>query len=198
MPDQGLFQTLRAMVFAVVCVLLGAAGHGLSSGAPPPLVGLVAGVPLVVVLAGWLAGRQRSLPVIAVAVTGGQLGLHALFDYAAAVPPPGVEHTHHLSTAGHAGHAAQSMTLAMAAGHLVAGLIAAWWLRRGEAAAWAHCAALAAVAAQALSLVCADPVVLPSAAAPLAGPRRPICWPRRIVQRHSLVRRGPPRPLLVH
>lgn len=107
MADQEMFRLLRATVFAVVCVLLGAFGHGLSSGQAPPVLGLICGIPLIVLLTGWLSGRQRRLPTIAAAVTGAQLGLHVLFDYAAAIPAASnaaAQHYGHPS--GHAEHAA--------------------------------------------------------------------------------------------
>jgi hypothetical protein len=196
MAELGVFQALRATVFAVVCVVLGAAGHALAAGALPPVVGLITGVPLVVLLTGWLVRAQRSLPVIAAAVTGSQLGLHSLFDYAAANPVADA-HAAHLA-AHHAGHAAAgSMTAGMACAHLVAGLFAAWWLRRGEAAVFAFCAATAAAALPLLHLLTSgDPIVLP--AAPPAPP--PHAEPRLRLHtaplRHSVVRRGPPPVLL--
>jgi hypothetical protein len=198
MAELGVFQALRATVFAVVCVLLGAAGHALASGTLPPLVGLITGLPLVALLTGWLARRQRTLPVLAAAVTSTQLSLHALFDYAAANPAAGDPHAGHLAVAaGHAGHAAGSLTAAMACAHLVAGMAAAWWLRRGESAVFAHCAAMAAAVLPLVHLFTSDdPIVLP--AAPLAPPRQtdPLVRLHEAPLRHSVVRRGPPAALL--
>ena len=191
MAGQGVFQALRATVFAVVCVLLGAAGHALASGSLPPLVGLITGIPLAVLVTGWLVRAQRSLPVLAAVGTATQLGLHALFGYAAANPVADAR-TAHLAVH-HAGHgAAGSMTAGMAAAHLVAGAVAAWWLRRGEAAVFAHCAALAAAAlplylldsASALVVPAAEPAPRPRTEAPLRLRAAPL--------RHCLVRRGPP------
>jgi hypothetical protein len=189
MAGLGVFQALRAAVFAVVCAVLGAAGHALASGSLPPLVGLLTGIPLVVLVTGWLVRAQRSLPVLAAAVSGTQLGLHALFDYAAANPVADL-HTAHLA-AHHAGHGATgSMTAGMAAAHLVAGLAAAWWLRRGETAVFAYCAA-AALPLLGL-LTSGDAPVLP-AAEPAPRPRaEPRLRLRAAPLRHSLVRRGPP------
>ncbi|MFE0809848.1 hypothetical protein ACFW4M_14365 [Streptomyces sp. NPDC058794] len=70
---------LRAAVFAAVCVVLAAAGHTLASCAGVPLWSLCAGFLGVVLVAAPLAGRERSLPGIAVLLTAGQTALHTLF-----------------------------------------------------------------------------------------------------------------------
>jgi hypothetical protein len=185
MPDQGALGALRASIFALVCVLLGAAGHAAASGALPPLLGLVTGLPLIALLTCALVGRQRSRTVIVAALTGAQLGLHALFDYAAAIP----------TLAGHHAHGSTgSITPAVAAAHIAAGLLAGWWLRRGEAALWAHCATIAAAAAPLLGslrrVASAEPLALPGPALlPLF--RAPTALHSALL-RHSVRRRGPP------
>ncbi|MFC7895583.1 hypothetical protein [Streptomyces sp. NPDC057381] len=70
---------LRAAVFAAVCVVLAAAGHALASCAGVPLWSLGAGFLGAVLVAAPLAGRERSLPGIAVLLTVGQTALHTLF-----------------------------------------------------------------------------------------------------------------------
>ncbi|MFE0799406.1 hypothetical protein [Streptomyces sp. NPDC058812] len=70
---------LRAAVFAAVCVVLAAAGHTLASCASVPLWSLGAGFLGAVVVAAPLAGRERSLPGIAMLLTVGQTALHTLF-----------------------------------------------------------------------------------------------------------------------
>ncbi|MET9775208.1 hypothetical protein ABZ023_13285 [Streptomyces sp. NPDC006367] len=70
---------LRAAVFAAVCVVLSAAGHTLASCATVPLWSLGAGFLGAVLVAAPLAGRERSLPGIAVLLAAGQTALHALF-----------------------------------------------------------------------------------------------------------------------
>ncbi|MDI3420483.1 hypothetical protein [Streptomyces luteolus] len=72
-------RALRAAVFATVCVALSAGGHALASCATVPLWSLGIGFLLVLAVALPLAGRPRSTPGIAVSLTLGQLGLHALF-----------------------------------------------------------------------------------------------------------------------
>ncbi|MEU3614639.1 hypothetical protein ABZ725_20280 [Streptomyces sp. NPDC006872] len=76
-------RSLRAAVFAAVCVLLAAAGHGLATGDAPPPWADGAGF-LAVFAAGWLLGaRERSLPGIGAAMLVTQAGLHIAFDAAA-------------------------------------------------------------------------------------------------------------------
>ncbi|MFE3251563.1 hypothetical protein [Streptomyces sp. NPDC059209] len=70
---------LRAAVFTAVCVVLSATGHVLAACQAVPWWTLVAGFAGVLAVAVPLAGRVRSLPAIALALTGGQLALHALF-----------------------------------------------------------------------------------------------------------------------
>ncbi|MFD6987721.1 hypothetical protein [Streptomyces sp. NPDC059943] len=70
---------LRAAVFTAVCVVLSATGHVLAACQAVPWWTLVVGFAGVFAVAAPLAGRARSLPAIALALTGGQLALHALF-----------------------------------------------------------------------------------------------------------------------
>lgn len=69
----------RAAVFTVACVLLSAAGHALAAGTTVPLWSLGVGCALVFAVVAPLAGRERSLPGIALGLTVGQLVLHTLF-----------------------------------------------------------------------------------------------------------------------
>lgn len=70
---------LRAAVFAAVCVLLSAVGHGIASCDTVALWTLGAGFLAVFAVAAPLAGRQRSLAGIAGLLAVGQVTLHALF-----------------------------------------------------------------------------------------------------------------------
>ncbi|WP_329033940.1 hypothetical protein OIE71_16610 [Streptomyces sp. NBC_01725] len=70
---------LRAAVFTAVCVVLSATGHVIAACQAVPWWTLVVGFAGVFAVAAPLAGRARSLPAIALALTGGQLALHALF-----------------------------------------------------------------------------------------------------------------------
>ncbi|MGW2015852.1 hypothetical protein [Streptomyces sp. NPDC001927] len=70
---------LRAAVFTAVCVVLSGLGHAIAACAGIALWTLVAGFLLIFGVTVLFAGRERSLPVIVAALTGGQLGLHVLF-----------------------------------------------------------------------------------------------------------------------
>ncbi|MGC5345117.1 hypothetical protein PZB75_14735 [Streptomyces sp. AM 4-1-1] len=70
---------LRTAVFAAVCVALAASGHALASSTAVPSWTLLVGFAGVFASVAPLAGRERSLPSIAAALTAGQLALHTLF-----------------------------------------------------------------------------------------------------------------------
>ncbi|MGY5123453.1 hypothetical protein [Streptomyces nigrescens] len=72
---------LRAAVFTAACIALSAAGHILASCATVPLWTLGVAAAAVFAVAAPLAGRERSLPGIAVGLAVGQLVLHALFTW---------------------------------------------------------------------------------------------------------------------
>ena len=82
------------------------------------------------------------------------------------------------------------MTLA----HTVAALVAAWWLRRGERAAWSLARRVAAVADRPLRLLIAllavEPATPPLRTAVFTAAAA--VTPAGRVLRHQLVRRGPP------
>ncbi|MEU3044995.1 hypothetical protein ABZ705_00455 [Streptomyces sp. NPDC006984] len=73
---------LRAAVFAAVCVVLSGTGHALAACEGVPAWALAGGFAGVFALVLPFAGRQRSLPAIALVLTGGQLSLHGLFGAA--------------------------------------------------------------------------------------------------------------------
>ncbi|MGW3355016.1 hypothetical protein ACWDFL_06300 [Streptomyces bungoensis] len=188
-------RSLRAVVFAAVCVLLAAAGHGLAVGDMPPLWA-DAGAFLSVFAVGWsLGGRERSLVGIGAAMLVTQAGLHLAFGAAHRVsgssgrmdampmaPVPG-----HTVTAMHAHSMADSATAA----HLLAALLASWWLRRGEAALWS-------LLRRAVALVPGlvawwRRVPLPSPDRPAGRvPAGPISPRLTLLLRHAMSRRGPP------
>ncbi|MFL1899579.1 hypothetical protein ACJWDR_10820 [Streptomyces tauricus] len=78
-------RTVRAAVFAVVCVVLAALGHVLMSGSPVAWWTMAAGT-LATGGAGWcLAGRERGLPLIVSVVVVTQGLLHWSFSLAASM-----------------------------------------------------------------------------------------------------------------
>src|SRR5918996_305874 len=75
-------RTVRAAVFAAVCVLLAALGHVMMSGSHVPASVLGLGL-AVTGTAGWcLTGRERGLPLIVAVVVGTQTLLHSAFSVA--------------------------------------------------------------------------------------------------------------------
>ncbi|MFI7352747.1 hypothetical protein ACIBTP_02235 [Streptomyces avidinii] len=101
---------IRAAVFTAVCVVLSATGHALASCATVPWWSLCFGVLAVFAVAAPLAGRRRTLPGLAAALTAGQLGLHALFGLG-----------QHGATAAQAPAGAADVPLAELAARLVCG-----------------------------------------------------------------------------
>jgi hypothetical protein len=84
-------RTVRAAMFAAVCVLLAALGHVTMSGSPVPwwAVGAAAAATGGV---GWcLAGRERGLPLIVSVVLAAQTALHSGFSLAQPAHPAGTE-----------------------------------------------------------------------------------------------------------
>ncbi|MFI2203383.1 hypothetical protein ACH47Z_21930 [Streptomyces sp. NPDC020192] len=178
---------LRAAVFAAVCVLLAATGHGLAMGDMPPLWADAAGF-LGVFALGWVLGRrERSLVGIGAAMLLTQAALHIGFD--AAHRTPG-----HSMAAMHMHTATQHHTTAHAtAAHLLAALAAAWWLRRGEAALWSLLRRTTTLVPGLAAWWRDAPLPAPAPDAPRvpAGPEPP----RRTPLRHAVSRRGPPAPV---
>ncbi|MFE7929217.1 hypothetical protein ACFU6S_10810 [Streptomyces sp. NPDC057456] len=199
-------RSLRAAVFAAVCVLLAAAGHGLATGATPPLWADGAGF-LAVFTAGWLLGaRERALPGIGAAMLTTQAGLHFAFDAArsrtAARTMPAMPmtsahgmHAHGMHPYGMhlPAHTVTAMTPHATAAHVLAALAASWWLRRGEAALWSLLRRAVAFLPGLAAWWRVTPVPLPvpsvHCAAPAPAP------PRQRLLRHAVSRRGPPTPI---
>ncbi|MEG3627856.1 hypothetical protein [Streptomyces poriticola] len=82
-------RTVRAAVFAAVCVLLAAMGHAMMSGTSVPWWALAAGAAATGGVAWRLAGRERGLLLVGSATVGAQAALHSAFSLAQAVTGPG-------------------------------------------------------------------------------------------------------------
>ncbi|MFG1998513.1 hypothetical protein ACGFNU_05130 [Spirillospora sp. NPDC048911] len=187
------FRLGRAVVFATVCVTLATIGHALVSPVRVPAWAVMVGFAGVLVVAGTLAGHERSLATITGGLLGGQFVLHSLFANASAP----VEH--HVQT-GMAAPAdpvpAHGSGLGMTLAHVVAAVISAWWLRRGERTAWALTRRLAAQAGRpvrdllAVLLAAVEPLAL-SVRIPMRQATASV-GPTGRVLRHEVVRRGPP------
>ncbi|MEV0179047.1 hypothetical protein AB0I54_07020 [Streptomyces sp. NPDC050625] len=195
-------RSLRAAVFAAVCVLLAAAGHGLAMGAMPPLWADAAGF-LGVFALGWLlGGRERSLAGIGAAMFVTQAGLHVGFDVArpAATPMPRhamrtvVSHSHAVAVMH--GHSMTSMTRPHAltthvtVAHVLAALVASWWLRRGEAALWTLLRRAVALVPGLVAWWRGSP--LPALVDGLRSAPDVVTPSRRLPLRYAVRRRGPP------
>ncbi|MGV9562386.1 hypothetical protein [Streptomyces sp. NPDC003480] len=195
-------RSVRAAVFAVVCVLLAAGGHTLATGAVPALWVDAAGFLPVFAGSALLAGRERSLLGIGFAMLLVQGGLHLAFDAVGprdtamhmpgmAMHMPGM--AMHMAGMPHGTHMAAeppAMTSHAIAAHLTAALLAAWCLRRGEAALWSLLRKAVAFVPRLVAWWRRAP--LPAYARlprPYARPRRPL---RQALLRHALSRRGPP------
>ncbi|MEE4546166.1 hypothetical protein V2S66_29890 [Streptomyces sp. V4-01] len=186
----------RAALFAVLCVLLAAFGHGLAMGSMPPLRADVLGWLAVLAPCCVLCGRERSLPGIGAAMLTAQAGLHVGFDAAcfrpAAWSMPGMPGGPAPYPAAHA-TALHTTALHATAAHLTAALTASWWLRRGEAAVWA-------LLRRAAALVPAPAAWWRTGPARASGPPsvRPVRRERatriegHLLLRHLVTRRGPP------
>jgi hypothetical protein len=185
---------LRAAIFAVVCVSLTLLAHVTAARAPVPAWAAVVGFGAVLGVAAALAGHERSLATIFGGLVGGQFALHVWF---AAVQPPATAHLNHAHAAAAPavpGDPASS-TLGMTLAHVAAAAVSAWWLWRGERAAWSLARWVAALAARPLRRL----AVLLLSAAPHARPVRvartgatPVRRPSCALLRHTVVLRGPP------
>ncbi|MBO0653588.1 hypothetical protein J1792_12575 [Streptomyces triculaminicus] len=75
-------RTLRAGVFAAVCVLLAALGHAVMSGTTVPWWAIAVALTVTGSCAWFLAGRERGPLLITLATVGAQTGLHSFFSLA--------------------------------------------------------------------------------------------------------------------
>ncbi|HUR04615.1 MAG TPA: MFS transporter [Nonomuraea sp.] len=108
----------RAIVFAVVCAAVSAAGHAFAGGGAVAPGVMVAGGLGALILAYVLSGRERGPEVVFGATVGTQASLHKLFELTA----PGTGHAH--------------FAVGMALVHLTIAVLTGWWLHRGESAFW--------------------------------------------------------------
>lgn len=181
-------RSLRAAVFAVLCVLLAAGGHALATGQAPPLWADGAGFLVVFAVGCLLGGCERSLVGIGGGMLTAQAGLHLAFE---AAGPRMAMNMHGAQMANPHTHA---MTPHATAAHVTAAVLATWWLRRGEAAFWSLLRRAAAlvpglaawwrVSAGAFAAPARPDLVCRNAAAP-----PPL---RQLLLRHAVSRRGPP------
>lgn len=161
MDPRSVAPNARAAVFAAVCTLLAVAAHRLMSASGIPVAVEAFGAAAVFCFARIAAARgERGLGSIALLVGGSQVGLHLLFQAVQASAMPTGTPTATMSSApvsmpgmggmsgigsmdamsgmsqasGSWGSSVLGTTYGMTIAHILAAAIAAWWLRRGEAA----------------------------------------------------------------
>ncbi|MFD5573437.1 hypothetical protein [Streptomyces cadmiisoli] len=215
-------RTVRAAVFAAVCVLLAALGHVLMSGRHVPWWALAGGA-VATAAAGWcLAGRERGLPLIVAVVVAAQTALHSAFSVAQSMtggqhPAPSetgaAQHdmsTHmsgmHMGSPGAMPmHSMDAVDLGHSAGHVMdgsssSGMFAAHLLAALLAGLWlAHGERAVFRILRAVAGWLAAPLRLPLVVPapphrPRPRPRRrgPTRVPRLLLLVHAITSRGPP------
>ncbi|MDG5801276.1 hypothetical protein P9869_01030 [Streptomyces ossamyceticus] len=219
-------RTVRAAMFAAVCVLLAALGHVTMSGSPVPWWAMGAAAAATGGVGWCLAGRERGLPLIVSVVLAAQTALHSGFSLAQPAHPAGADgsvgggfggagamdmgsapmsHTVHMGSAGHIGHADHTEYLTdgpftassgMLAAHLLAALLCGLWLAYGERAAFGLLRAVAGWLAAPLRMALAL-AVPPSRPRPRVRRGRSDRSPRRLLLVHTLTSRGPPAGMAV-
>jgi hypothetical protein len=215
-------RALRAALFAALCVTLSSTSHVLMAHAPLPLPAVAAAFVAVFALAYLLGGRERGFWAIAGLMVPVELAVDTLFTSGQQAcygpsggPVTGSWRTLHEAvvchggqvggglagvTGGPAARQVPSTTLPwmLLALHVSVGLLASWWLRRGEAALHrvarstataAFRPLLFAVTAARGGLAALPRRIRPATARPAAGAlfARPLL--------HTVVRRGPPAPV---
>lgn len=206
-------RTLRAAVFAALCVMLASLGHVMMSGTAVPWWAMAAGLVVTGGTAWRLAGRERGPALVGSVAVTTQVLLHASFSLAQAVvraeraggrslimDHPMSHGTGAVLPTGSMDHtvAAHPMdndlggmsSTGMLAAHLLAALLCGLWLAHGERAAFRILRALAGW--------------LMAPLRPLLGlptpPHRPRirAWsrsdrmPRRFLLAHAIISRAPP------
>lgn len=208
-------RSTRAAIFAVVCVVMAALGHAVTSGGTVP--GWMLGTAFLATAsaAWWLTGRQRGGAVVTGATVGAQLVLHLLFHFSQSTPLTRASMTHGAHGGGgmsgssgmegmagmadaHLSSAANGITPGMLLAHALAALVCGLWLWCGEAAAFRLGRTLAAAVFVPLRLVLrllgADALPLPVRRLPARpGAVRAL---RAALLHYVVARRGPPEGLL--
>ncbi|MGW2724426.1 hypothetical protein [Streptomyces sp. NPDC001492] len=200
-------RTIRAAVFAAVCVLLAALGHILMSGSEVPAWALATGAGATGVVGWCLAGRERGLPLIVAVVVAVQTVLHEAFSLAQSVTEAsgasaamdmrgmGAMHmdTMDMAHMDHMGHTAAGTapSAGMLLAHLSAALLCGLWLAYGEKAAFRILRAVAGRLAAPLRLLLALPDT-PERPRPHLRRRRSDREPRLLLLVHAIASRGPP------
>ena len=210
-------RTVRALVFTALCVTMSATTHILLSGAPLPLPVLAAVIAAVFTIAYALGGRARSFGTIAAVLTPLELAADTLFNTGqrtcygpAGGPVSGSWRSLHHAIVCNGGSAGGSLADRTPAGtahglgvspwlllaaHVTVGMIASWWLRRGEATLQRVLLAVAVTAFRPLLVAVTaarGALAVPAALRPHPAAHREAGPPSTRPLLHSVVRRGPP------
>jgi hypothetical protein len=204
-PGPG-FRLTRSAVFAGVCVSVTGAGHALMSGAGLPVWALLYAFATVTAGAWWFTGRRRSGLFTTGATVLTQFLLHCVFVAGQLVARMNTAAAQRASVAGGmpgtaGGHSMgngtpmpmREWTPGMFGAHLLAALVCALWLWRGEVAAGRLARVLASLVVAPLRR--ARRIRAPRLPLPPAPPRavlRPRVGPYLVLIRHAVTRRGPP------
>lgn len=203
-------RALRAALFAAVCIALAAVGHAYMSGHAIPAGALLAAFTATGTI-GWLGGgRRRGALSIGGGLIAVQAALHLIFASTQPRSTPSMPATSSMSHSGVGGmggmdgmdgmRAEMPMggsgghgDAGMLAVHLLAAVVCALWLARGEAALFALARTVHALAFTPLRLLFTR-VRLPDAQQPPTGTRTRArdSHVHGVVLAHSLSRRGPP------
>ncbi|MFE6776824.1 hypothetical protein [Streptomyces sp. NPDC057702] len=216
-------RAVRAALFTALCVTLSAASHVLLSRAPLPLTTVLLLSVAVFGIAYALAGRERGYGSIAALLVPLELAADTVFTVGqhACYGPAGGPVAGSLRTmgvdllcrggdvgsplaqmTGDSGSAAVTVSTGtdsaapwlLLAAHVAIGLVAAAWLRRGEAALVQLVRALASFAFRPLLVAFVTEADLPPRS-PGRPARRALAAPGLPLLLHSVVRRGPPAAL---
>ncbi|MFF9773278.1 hypothetical protein ACF1HJ_06330 [Streptomyces sp. NPDC013978] len=209
MTAGGCSRTLRAAVFAAVCVLLTSLGHVMMSGTPVPWWAMVAGAVATGGAAWWSGARERGPLLVGSAAVATQAALHVMFslaqtatgaapamapmDHPTGALPSSPSMDHAGAGAAHATHHAMGdlPPTGMLAAHLLAALLCGLWLAHGERAAFRILRALSGWLTAPLRLVL-RPSVPPYRPRVRARRARTDREPRRYLLTHAITSRGPP------
>ncbi|MFD5429064.1 hypothetical protein [Streptomyces sp. NPDC127084] len=194
-------RTLRAAVFAAVCVVLAALGHVMMSGESVPWWTLVGGFGAAGA-SGWcLTGCERGRGAVVAMVVAVQTALHSGFSLVQSRHPqsPYPDHAAHSAYPEHPGHhmvspgmgpGDETWSFGMLAAHLLAALLTGLWLAYGERAAFRILRSVAGWLIAPLRLLLALPA--PRHRPRLRGRRRPSRVARLLSLVYVIVSRGPP------
>lgn len=198
----------RAAIFAAVCVGVSAAGHVWMSGDAIPLWAVALAFAALTASGYALAGRRpRGILSISALMLLGELGQHYLFA-AAQSAAAGSSMSAPATTEFVSGRVLPASAwicdmpasgmrhggVGMIAAHVGAGLLAAWWLRNGDAAVFRLLQTLGVLAAPLLLLIWPDTLVVPDflRAAPAFADAHVRARYNRLLST-VVARRGPPR-----